>query len=308
MRYHVRSFGTSVLALLLWYASSALANHPIPEINFDEAGDDFEDATDVNRQIAIVGGGGSFIRDPLTDFDFDPALPVSSGGDKELLWDNGFVANGSLALTEDSDEGNYNFTDVRMQIVFAAQGDLPSAQPKAGVVVRHTGPEDVGPRKFYAAYGHVFLDGGELKIQFHLEKWFGTAFEDLQSGPAVSDLFDFDFAENFRVTLEVSGPDIDGFNQLTGTFERVGVVAGEAVYTPLVELAGTDRALTLGQVGLYAEAASVHTMIAFDEGSLAVLGTHHIPEPPTLVLAVIAAATLCGFRWRLPRRPRSSVG
>lgn len=39
----------------------------------------------------------------------------------------------------------------------------------------------------------------------------------------------------------------------------------------LAVLVGSDRALALGQVGLYAEAGSVHTEIAYDDVDMAVL-------------------------------------
>ena len=234
---------------------------------WDEACCGFPTADFINVQISLPVGGGLLDRFFLEDFDPDLTLPVSNEGDRELYWTNGFLDAGDLALTVDS----YDECRVRMETVFAANGDIAGAQPRAGVVVRFQG---IG-QGFYSAYAHIHDDGG-FKLQLRLEKYLGF-FMPLDLGPPPSEAFDFEINQNYRVGIEVSEPDAIGRSQLTGYLERVTVVDGALHYETLVIVTGVDDDFRGGQIGLYVEAGSVVTQVAFDE-SIAFL-----PGPPTPV-------------------------
>jgi hypothetical protein len=234
----------------------------------------------IRREVPLMGGP-FFLRHELTSFQEEDLLPVENAGDFELLWDNGAGGDGSsLALTDDDEEGNYDFEDVTLTTAFAMQGDLAAALPEAGVVVRHTGPEFLSPRKFYCVFGRVTPGGAVgLQIQFFLRKWEGLGFVALDSGPADSELYDYTAAQNFRLSLQVTGPDAGGQNQLAACFERLSVVGGALEVEPLACLTGIDDDLMRGQIGLYTKGGSVHTEIAFDDGVAAVAGA--TPARPT---------------------------
>lgn len=252
---------------------SAHAIHDFTE-DYDEAGGALAGAGHINTDVPIMGGAGHFDRHTLVDFSDEPLLPVTNEGDKELRWDNGFGAAEGLALTPDDEDGNYPLLAIKSATYFAMVGDLEAADARAGVVVRHTGPDEEGTnRKFYCAYGHVMSTDDGLKVQFHLQRWFGgTDFEHLDSGPAVSGLFDIAMTENFKIELEVSEPDEDNLNHLMAQFYRLVVLEGGVVQEELLaSLSGSDRRLALGRVGLYCKAGSVNTKIAFDETSTEVI-------------------------------------
>src|SRR6266508_3944446 len=89
-----------VVAAALFPFATAHATHDIIEI-FEELFPFDLGPTEYPRQIVLLGGGGTFSRDGLATFSPEPLLPVSNGGDLELLWNNGAGPQGSLALTED---------------------------------------------------------------------------------------------------------------------------------------------------------------------------------------------------------------
>jgi len=229
------------------------------------------DADFITVQLPLPVGPGTFDRVLLADFDPELLLPVSNGGDRELLWTNGFADAGDLALTPADEAGNYNSCRVRMETAFAANGDLVAAAPRAGVVVRHEG---IG-QGFYSAYAYVREEGRILKVRLYLEKYVGGAFAPLDLGPPPSAPFGFAANQNFRVGIEVSEPDVDGNSTLTGYLERLSVVGGVLQSEPLVVMTGIDDDFHLGQIGLYVEAGSIRTQVAFDE-CIAVA-----PAPPT---------------------------
>jgi hypothetical protein len=234
--------------------------------NWDEAACcGLGDADFITEQIPLPLGPGTFVRDFLVDFDAEPLLPVSNAGDRELLWTNGFADAGDLALTPDDADGNYDFCHVQLETVFAMNGDLVAATPRAGVVARHLGLPVVGPRKFYSAYASVREEGGSLKVRLHLEKYIGLGFMLLDIGPPPSEPFDFAANDNFRVGIEVSEPGEDGNSQLTGYLDKLSVVGGALHYERLLNVTGIDNDLQRGQIGLYVEAGSLRTQVAFDE-------------------------------------------
>ncbi|MGH7732036.1 MAG: hypothetical protein ACRENJ_12395 [Candidatus Eiseniibacteriota bacterium] len=214
------------------------------------------DAEFINIQVPLPVGPGAFVRDPLADFDPEPLLPVSNGGDLELFWTNGFADAGDLALTPD----HYNSCRVRMETVVAANGDLVAAEPRAGVVVRYEGGQG-----FYSAYAAVGNEGGSLKVRLHVEKYVGGAFGPLDAGPPPSVAFDFAANQNFRVGIEVGEPDADGNSTLTGYLDRLSVVGGVLQTESLVVMTGVDDDFHGGQIGLYVQAGSLRTQVAFDE-------------------------------------------
>ncbi len=256
----------------------AHATHDFPEHWDEGAPFDLTGADEINRQIVLTGGG-TFTREALTTFLDEALLPVSNSPDLELLWTNGIGVKADLALTPDTPDGNYNFLDVTIETVVAMVADFTGTRAKGGVVVRHTGPEEIGGRKFYSAYAVITDIGGAVQVQLFLQKWFNLGFVDLDSGPAVSALFPASAGENFRVRLQVSEPDVDHISHLTADLERLSVVGGVVVSEALAALEGDDRAFEFGQVGLYAEAGSLRTEIAFDDNSVLVSGV--VPVTPT---------------------------
>jgi hypothetical protein len=230
------------------------------------------DADFIMVQVPLPVGAGTFERQPLADFDPDPVLPVSNESDLELHWTNGIRDAGDLALTFPDATGIYDQCRVRMETVFAANGDLTGAMPRAGAVVRFQG---LG-QGFYSAYAMVQQEGASLKVRLHVEKYAGF-FVPLDLGPPPSEPFDFAANENFRVGIEVGEPDALGNSTLTGYLERLSVVGGVLQSETLVVMTGVDDDHQGGQIGLYVEAGSVQTQVAFDE-SIAFL-----PGPPTPV-------------------------
>jgi len=268
MKKHLAA-GLVLAGLALFPIEAAHATHDIVE-DFDEAFPFDLTPTEYPRQIVLLGVGGTFSRDALGGFAAEPLLPVSNGGDLELLWDNGAGPQGSLALTPDDEAGNYHFLGLSTEAAMAVTGDLENARPKGGLFVRHTGPEEIAARKFYAAYGAITPGGGGFQIQFFIQKWFGAGFINLDSGPAASGFFPVHEGENFKITFEITEPDADNVSTLTAHYDRLSVVDGALTAERLADLEGTDRFFSLGQVGFYVEAGSSNTMIAFDDNALTV--------------------------------------
>jgi hypothetical protein len=265
----------AVIALLLaahWPVESRAA-HDFTETNDDAVCCLLSDNLHINRAITLFGADDLFARSELTSFHEDNALPVENGGDLELLWDNGaFGLSATIALTPDDEDGNYPLLAVELQSDLAFHGDLESAEAEGGVVLRHVGPEDPGSRKFYCAYGAVPPRGAGLEIVFRIQRWEGAGFVDLQGGAVVSAAYEYHDADNIRIAFEAGERDADGDILLTARLYRLSSVGGILSVVHLETISGTDRALTLGQVGYYAKAGSIGSQIAFDNGALAVLG------------------------------------
>ena len=262
------------LVLGLFAPAAARATHVFTETNDDVVcvvpPCPIADNLNIKREVPLMGVVGLFRRDPLTTFLNEPALPVANAGDIEMLWDNGGAgASATLALTPNDDDGNYDFLGVTLQTDFAMEGDLEAAMADAGVVQRHQGPDIIFQRKFYCAYGQVRLDGG-LKVRFRISKWIAFAFEDLDSGALVTADYEFIKGDNYRIAFEVTEPDADGVSTLTADFYHLTLVDGVVTPVFLERLSGTDSDLEIGQIGLYANAGSFQTQIAFDQGVAAV--------------------------------------